>query len=85
MLLKELESACEAGFNAMSRTVWSLLDAVSGPSPYVDEIVKGVEQVTDAIRPLIEQKKYFRNYLDKAARCAISLLPKLLLHTKSRH
>ena len=68
VLLKELENACEPGFNTMSRTVWSALDLVSGPSLYVDEIVKGVEQVTDVVRSSIEQKKYFRNYLDKAAR-----------------
>ncbi|KAI0084909.1 Vps53-like protein [Irpex rosettiformis] len=72
VLLKELENACEPAFNTMSRTMWSSLDLVSGPSPYVDEIVKSVEQVTDVIKPLIEQKKYVRNYLDKAAGLVIA-------------
>ncbi|KAI0688173.1 Vps53-like protein [Cytidiella melzeri] len=72
VLLKELESACDPAFAVMSRTVWGSNDIVSGPSPYVDEIVKGVEQVRDVIKPLIEQKKYVRNYLDKAASFVIT-------------
>ena len=52
----------------MSRTSWSTVNQVSGQSPYADELVKAAEQVGVVIKPLIEQKKYLRNFFDKACR-----------------
>lgn len=69
VLLRELENACEPAFNDLSRATWGALSFVSGHSAYVDELVKALEQVADVTRPLIEQKKYIRNFFDKAARC----------------
>jgi vacuolar protein sorting-associated protein 53 len=68
VLLRELENACDPAFTSMSRIIWGSLELVSGPSSYVEDVAKAIEQVTETIKPLIEQKKYFRNYLDKAAR-----------------
>ena len=52
----------------MARTVWPTLNQVSGQSAYVGELVNIVESVMDAIKPLIDQKKYLRNLFDKASR-----------------
>jgi hypothetical protein len=56
----------------MSRSSWSNLNQVSGPSPYVGDLVKAAEQVVEIIKPLIEQKKYLRNFLDKVCRYVFS-------------
>lgn len=68
VILKELESACEPAFTAMSRISWSTNNLVSGQSAYVDDLNKALEQVVDVVRPLIEQKKYMRNFFDKVSR-----------------
>lgn len=52
----------------MARTAWPTLNQVSGQSAYVAELVTAVEGVLDAIKPLVEQKKYLRNLFDKASR-----------------
>lgn len=67
VLLRELESACEPAFNLMLKTQWSKLDTVSGESPYVSDLVKAVDSVLEAVRDWLEQKKYLRNFYDKAA------------------
>lgn len=60
--------ACEPAFAAMSRSSWATLKQVSGPSPYTADLVSAVDQVVESVKPLIEQKKYLRNFLDKACR-----------------
>ena len=72
-MLKELENACEPAFNTMSRISWSVLNLVSGQSPYINDLVQAVEQVVETIKPLIDQKKYLRNFFDKAARYVICM------------
>jgi hypothetical protein len=68
VILREFESNCEPSFNVLSRTSWSTISQVSGQSPYASDLVKAAEQVVELIRPLIEQKKYLRNFFDKASR-----------------
>ena len=68
VLLRELEFATEPPFSTMARTAWPTLNQVSGQSAYVGELVNIVESVMDAIKPLIDQKKYLRNLFDKASR-----------------
>ena len=67
-LLRELENATESAFMAMSRTTWSTLSLVSGQSGYVDDLTQAIEHVMNTVKPLIEQKRYLRNFLDKASR-----------------
>jgi hypothetical protein len=67
-LLRELESTSEPSFAVMARTAWPTLNQVSGQSAYVAELVMAVEGVLDAVKPLVEQKKYLRNLFDKASR-----------------
>lgn len=68
VMVRELESACDGPFSTMTRTSWASLKSVSGQSAYIDDLVGAVEQVVDTVRPLVEQKKYLRNFLDKASR-----------------
>lgn len=58
----------------MARTAWSTLNQVSGQSAYTGEFVKAAEQVIEAIKPLVEQKKYLRNLFDKAYRSYFPIL-----------
>ena len=51
----------------MARTAWPTIATVSGPSAYVAELVRGIEQVVATVDPLVEQKKYLRNFHDKVA------------------
>ena len=68
MQLRELEIACEPAFLTMSRMAWNTLSQVSGQSPYTHDLVKVAEQVSETIKPQVEQKKYLRNFFDKACR-----------------
>ncbi|KDR67572.1 hypothetical protein GALMADRAFT_79772 [Galerina marginata CBS 339.88] len=67
VILREFENNCDPSFITLSRTSWSTVNQVSGPSPYTGELVKAAEQVVESIKPLIEQKKYLRNIFDKAS------------------
>ena len=67
--------SCDLSFVTMSRTSWSTVNQVSGPSPYTDELVKSAEQLVVVIKPLVEQKKYLKNFFDKACRSVFMLHP----------
>ncbi|KAJ6498983.1 Vps53-like protein [Mycena sanguinolenta] len=69
--LRELEAACEPAFMAMSRSSWATLKQVSGQSAYIVDLISAIEQVAESVKPLVEQKKYLRNFLDKA--CSLIL------------
>ena len=64
--LHELEAACDPGFLVMSRTQWPSVNQVSGYSAFTNDIIRGTEQVIEFIKPHVEQKKYLRNFFDKA-------------------
>ena len=68
ILTRELDAVCEPAFNEMKRTTWSTLSLVSGQSGYMDELIKAMEQFSDIVKPLIEQKKYLKNLFDKMSR-----------------
>ncbi|TEB37202.1 hypothetical protein FA13DRAFT_1682098 [Coprinellus micaceus] len=70
--LRELEVVCDPPFITLARTSWSTISQVSGPSAYTGDLVKSAEQVTELMKPLIEQKKYLRNFFDKA--CSLILV-----------
>lgn len=71
VILRELEAACDPACSLMSRTAWSTQKSVSGQSPYVDDLARAVEQLVEAVKPLVEQKKYLRNLMDKVAKCVV--------------
>lgn len=73
LLLRELEAACEPALQTLARMNWGAQNEhVTGQSAFVDELVRGLEAVAEAVRPLVEGKKYVRNFFDKAARCVES-------------
>ena len=65
--LKELETALDHSFDLMSKSQWASIANVSGPSPYVLELVKIVDSFMSVLSPFVEHKKYLRNFHDKAA------------------
>ena len=68
ILLREMEAGCEPHFLSLSRTSWASLQEVTGPSTYVLDLSRALEQVSEMIIPLVESKKYLRNFFDKASR-----------------
>jgi vacuolar protein sorting-associated protein 53 len=68
ILLRELEAVCEPALATLTRTTWMNHELVTGKSPYIDDLVRALEGVTDAIVPLVESKKFLRNFFDKASR-----------------
>ncbi|KZT29143.1 hypothetical protein NEOLEDRAFT_1056915 [Neolentinus lepideus HHB14362 ss-1] len=82
ILLRELEAACEPAFATLTRTAWGAVSQVSGQSPYVTELVGGVESVVDTVRPMVEQKKYWRNFLDKASSLILTRFTNALVKSR---
>ncbi|KAF9073619.1 Vps53-like protein [Rhodocollybia butyracea] len=80
--LREVESACEPAFTTMSRSVWSSLNHVSGPSAYTGDLLRTVEQVVEALKPTVEQKKYLRNFFDKACSLIIAKFTNSLVKSR---
>ncbi|KAF5383425.1 hypothetical protein D9757_006101 [Collybiopsis confluens] len=80
--LRELESACEPAFTTMSRSVWSNLNSVSGPSAYIAELVRTIEQFAEALKPTVEQKKYLRNFFDKASSLIVAKFTNSLVKSR---
>jgi hypothetical protein len=72
--LRELEHALETPTGMLSRTVWGTLKDVSGPSAYVPDLVHAIESVAEVVRTNVEQKKYLRNFFDKASSCVLFLM-----------
>ncbi|KAK7473107.1 Vacuolar protein sorting-associated protein 53 [Stygiomarasmius scandens] len=80
--LRELESACEPAFSTMANSMWSTLSQVSGPSPYTADLVRAAEQVIEVIKPTVEQKKYLRNFFDKACSLLIAKFTNALVKSR---
>ncbi|KAI6021528.1 Vps53-like protein, partial [Pisolithus microcarpus] len=80
--LRELEMACEGVFTALSRVNWSMTNQVTGYSAYVDDLVKVIEQVADQIKHLVEQKKFVRNFLDKACGLVLTRFTNALVKSR---
>ncbi|KAH7913280.1 Vps53-like protein [Hygrophoropsis aurantiaca] len=80
--LRELDAACDAAFTTMSRIQWSTLSQVSGQSSYVTDLANMAEQVADAVKPMVEQKKYLRNFLDKACSLVLTRFTNALVKSR---
>ncbi|KAJ7077323.1 Vps53-like protein [Mycena belliarum] len=80
--LRELEIACEPAFAAMARSSWANLKQVSGQSGYATDLVNAVEQVVESVKPLVEQKKYLRNFLDKASSLVLTKFTNVLVKSR---
>ncbi|OBZ70516.1 Vacuolar protein sorting-associated protein 53 [Grifola frondosa] len=82
VMVRELEAACEPVFSTMARSPWTTFKMVSGQSGYVEELLKTIEQVMDTVKPLVEQKKYMRNFLDKAANAILAKFTNALVKSR---
>ncbi|KAJ6500190.1 Vps53-like protein [Mycena vitilis] len=80
--LRELEVACEPAFIAMARCPWATLKQVSGQSAYTVDLVNAIEQVVESVKPLVEQKKYLRNFLDKASSLVLAKFTNALVKSR---
>ncbi|TRM70028.1 Vps53-like protein [Schizophyllum amplum] len=82
ILLHELEVGAEPGFLAMTRTSWASLQQVTGPSLYTSQLVTATEQAVGAVKPLVEQKRYLRNFFDKAASLILAKFTNALVKSR---
>ncbi|KAI0000479.1 Vps53-like protein [Russula vinacea] len=53
-LLRELEAVCEPALMALTRTAWINYELVTGQSPYIGDLIRALESITEAIVPLVE-------------------------------
>ncbi|KAF8526023.1 Vps53-like protein [Hysterangium stoloniferum] len=81
-LLKELEAAIEPALVSMQRTSWITVENVSGESAYISDLVQGVQNVVNVIRDNVEQKKYLRNFYDKASSLIITKFTNALVKSR---
>ncbi|KAI0829823.1 Vps53-like protein [Trametes gibbosa] len=82
VMVRELESACDSTLTTLSRTPWATIKHVSGQSAYIDPLVKAIEEVADTVKPLVEQKKYLRNFFDKAANAVLAKFTNSLVKSR---
>ncbi|KDQ21712.1 hypothetical protein BOTBODRAFT_99351 [Botryobasidium botryosum FD-172 SS1] len=80
--LRELEVACDTPLTTMMRTSWANLEHVSGPSAYIPDLIKGIESVVEVVREQIQQKKYLRNFYDKAVSLIITRFTNALVKSR---
>ncbi|KAN0103653.1 Vps53-like, N-terminal domain containing protein [Russula decolorans] len=81
-LLRELEAVCEPALMSLTRTTWINHELVTGQSPYIGDLVRALESITEAIVPLVESKKYLRNFLDKASSLVITRFTNALVRSR---
>jgi len=66
-ILRDLEATVEPFLLSMTRTTWMTLESVSGQQAHVVEMMAAVDSFVDVTKSQLEQKKYLRNFYDKAA------------------
>jgi len=66
-VLRGLESTVEPFLLTMTRTTWTTLESVSGQQAHVIGMVAAVDSFVEVAKSQLEQKKYLRNFYDKAA------------------
>nr|VWO97163.1 Chloride channel protein [Ganoderma boninense] len=82
VMIRELESACEPHFNTLSRTPWSTVKQVSGQSVYIQDLLRAIEQIAETVKPILEQKKYTRNYFDKISSTVFAKFTNALVRSR---
>lgn len=81
-ILRDLEQSIEPYFTTMTRTLWSSIQTVSGQMPYVLDLVNVVDGFVEGIKGSIEQKKYLRNFYDKASSLLITKFTNALVRSR---
>jgi hypothetical protein len=76
LLVRALETQCEAGLTKMCKTDWKLVEEVGDTSPYVSEIGKSIGHFVPFVRSsLAGSRKYFTNFCMKFAN---SFIPRVI-------
>jgi len=81
-LLRELEAVCDPALTTLTRTTWINHELVTGQSPYIGDLLRALESITEAIVPLVESKKYLRNFFDKAPSLVITRFTNALVRSR---
>ena len=66
-VLRDLETTVEPFLLTMTKTTWTTLESVSGQRAHVIEMVAAIDSFVEVTKVQLEQKKYLRNFYDKAA------------------
>ncbi|KAI0305491.1 Vps53-like protein [Multifurca ochricompacta] len=82
ILLREVEAVCEPALSTLTHTTWVNHELVTGQSQYVGDLVHALESVSEAIVPLVESKKFLRNFFDKASSLVITRFTNALVRSK---
>ncbi|KAI9456566.1 Vps53-like protein [Lactarius psammicola] len=82
VLLRELEAVCEPALSTLTRMTWINHDLVTGQSQYIGDLVRALESIAEAIVPLVESKKYLRNFFDKASSLVITRFTNALVRSR---
>ena len=57
----------------MSRSPWRDAEIVSSESAYVSTLLSAADQAIAAVRSGLEQRRYFRTYLDRLVQCVTTV------------
>ncbi|KAG8859608.1 Vacuolar protein sorting-associated protein 53 [Serendipita sp. 411] len=85
LLLRDLEISTDPFFTSMTRTSWTSIDTVTGQLSYVLELARTVDACVDIIKSSIEQKKYLRNFYDKASSLLITKFTNGMVRSRPLH
>jgi hypothetical protein len=76
LLVRALETQCEAGLVLMTKTKWDLVEEVGDTSPYISQIGKSIGQYVPFVRSsLAASRKYFTNFTMKFVN---SFIPRII-------
>lgn len=68
VMLRELELTCDPPFGSMLKGPWKDAEVVISESAYISELRKAIVAVVEPVKGAVEQKKYLRNFCDKAVK-----------------
>ena len=78
LLVRALETQCDAALTAMTKTKWDQIEEVGDTSLYVSQMGKMIAQMVPFVRSSINNtRKYFNNFCMKFAS---SFIPRLMTH-----
>lgn len=90
--LHNFELGIEIPLNDMSRIQWSQIGnskknsnnvtSVSNPSKYITDLAQSILNLSSNVRQVVDQRKYYRSFLDKAVSLSIALLTRNIVKAR---
>lgn len=80
--IRSFEFTCEPVFGAVARMSWASVNQVTGPSHYVEDLAQAAEGMVETIKSRVEQKRYLRNFFDKASSLVWAKLTTALVRSR---